>query len=299
VRTLTMFAFVFVLSVPTALRAGETDAPCDKHALNSELSWNPTGQFVTPRLSRFYGIEEIIKSAYSAGNDDEVESFASEYLTLASTYRCNWNYGNAIHDANRYLGLVSLRHGNMREAASFLQLSGKTPGSPQLDSFGPDLDLADGLLKKGEISAVTQYLTDIKIFWKSGRAQTDRWLAAVGRGETPSLDTLAATMNSRLVTGAKVFGWAWPELIVLVALYVARKRLHKKFLFVVAGTVVSYATSFVIEWAFGFVIPKVVPVPAGHLVLVLLLGLLVYLIPAAVVFAVSRYYSRENELRHG
>jgi hypothetical protein len=69
-------------------------------------------------LSRFYGVEEIIKSAYLSGNDDEVQSLAREYLTLASTYHCNWNYGNAIHDTNRYLGLVSLRHGNMREAVS-------------------------------------------------------------------------------------------------------------------------------------------------------------------------------------
>lgn len=127
-RILTLFSFAFLLSVPTALCAGETDRPCGKHAANSELSWNPAEQFVTPRLNRFYGVEEIMKSAYLAGNDDEVQSLASEYLTLASAYRCNWNYGNAIHDANRYLGLVSLRHGNMREAAGYLQLSGENTG---------------------------------------------------------------------------------------------------------------------------------------------------------------------------
>jgi hypothetical protein len=298
VRTLTLFSFAFILAVPTAPCAGETDPPCGKRAANSELSWNPAEQFVTPRLNRFYGVEEIMKSAYLAGNDDEVQSLASEYLTLASTYRCNWNYGNAIHDANRYLGLVSLRHGNMREAASYLQLSGKTPGSPQLNSFGPDLDLADGLLKRGEVSPVTQYLTDIKVFWKGGRAQIDAWLAAIAQGETPSLDRLSAAMNSSLVTGAKVFGWASPELIVLIALYVARKRLHNKLLFVVAATVVSYATSYLVNSVFGFVISKVVPVPAGHLVLIFLLGLLACAFPIAVVFAVSRYYFQGNELKH-
>src|SRR5208282_5457821 len=176
VRTLNFLVCAVILSVPTALFAGEADAPCGKHGANSELSWNPAEQFVTPRLSRFYEIEQIIKSAYLAGDDDQVKSLAREYLSLASTYRCNWNYGNAIHDANRYPGLVSLRNGNTQDAASFLQLSGKTPGSPQLNSFGPDLDLADGLLKRGEIGPVTQYLTDIKLFWKGGRAQIDAWL---------------------------------------------------------------------------------------------------------------------------
>jgi len=284
VRTLTLLLFTALVAVPTSLCAGETNAPCDKRA----------GQIETPQLSRFYGVEKIIKSAYLAGNDDEVQSLAREYLTLASTYRCSWNYGNAIHDANRYLGLVSLRHGNIREAASFLQLSGKTPGSPQLDSFGPDLDLADGLLKAGEIGPVTQYLTDVKLFWKGGRAQIDRWLAAIARGETPSLDRVSATMNGPLMTGAKVFGWAWPELIVLLALFVSRNRLHRRVPFLVAGTLISYATSLMVNWLFGLAIAKVVSVADksafGPLVFGFLLSLLGCAIPIAVVFAVSKHY---------
>lgn len=287
-RTLTLLVFIAVMSIPTSLCAGETNAPCDKHA----------EQFETPQLSRFYGIEKIIKSSYLAGDDDEVQSLANEYLALASTYRCSWNYGNAIHDANRYLGLVRLRHGNIREAASFLELSAKTPGSPQLNSFGPDLDLADGLLKAGEVGPVVQYLTDIKLFWKGGRAQIDRWLAAIAQGETPSLDRVAVTMNGPLMTGAKLFGWAWPELIVLLALYLARNRLRRKLLFVVAGTLVSYATSYGVNRLFGFVITKVAPFPTehvlGHLVFVILLGLLACSIPVAVVFAVSKYYFQSN-----
>jgi len=196
VRTLKFLCCAVILSIPSALLAGEADVPCDKHAASSELSWNPVDQFVTPRLSRFYRVEQIMKSAYLAGNDNQVISLATEYLTLASMYRCNWNYGNAVHDANRYLGLVSLRKGNMQQAANFLQLSGKTPGSPQLNSFGPDLDLANELLKRKQISPVTQYLTDIKVFWKDGRAQVDRWLAAIARGETPSLNRVFASMSS-------------------------------------------------------------------------------------------------------
>jgi hypothetical protein len=107
----------------------------------------------------------------SARLDDDVKSLAKEYLELALTYRCNWNYGNAAHDGNRYLGLVRLRNGNLEQAAAHLEVSGKTTGSPQLNSFGPDLDLADQLLKRGLIKPVEQYLVDINLFWKSGSAQ--------------------------------------------------------------------------------------------------------------------------------
>ena len=58
----------------------------------------------------------------------ELADRAKEFLELAAVYRCNWNYGNAIHDANRYLGLASLRAGKVDEAAKFLVLAGKSTG---------------------------------------------------------------------------------------------------------------------------------------------------------------------------
>jgi hypothetical protein len=294
-----------VLSLPTALLAGEANVPCDKHAANSEFSWNPTDQFVTPRLSRFYGLEQNIESAYLAGNDDQVKSLATEYLELSSTYRCNWNFGNAVHDANRYLGLVSLRNGHAEQAAAFLELSGKTPGSPQLDSFGPDLDLADRLLKRGQIKPVEQYLKDIRVFWKHGDGQIDRWLAAIARGERPTLNRAFATMNSSWVTAAKFFGWAWPELIVLIFLYAARKRLARKLLFVVAGSVIAYATSYLGSRAFALVMLKASPIMLGSHNLVAycsvlsLSALLAIAIPILAVFALSRFCYRRNELTPG
>jgi hypothetical protein len=117
-------------------------------------------------------------------------------LELAAIYRCNWNYGNAIHDANRYLGLASLRDGNVDEAARLLVLSGKSTGSPQLDSFGPDLDLANQLLKHGKIDPVLEYLRDIKRFWKMDNGQLDQWLSAIDRGDKPELDRFSSMKPS-------------------------------------------------------------------------------------------------------
>jgi hypothetical protein len=257
VEALKVVLWTILLVVPNVILASDVDASCGTRPANSEYCRNPPEQFVTPRLSRFYRLEQDIASAYTSGNDDEVKSLSAEYLNLALTYRCNWNYGNAIHDANRYLGLISLRNRNVKEAATFLRLSGKTPGSPQLNTLGPDLDLADQLLRDGEIDAVTQYLTDIKTFWKGDKGGVDRWLTAIKRGERPKLDRFSASTRS---PWAQYVGWVWPELIVLSFLYGARNRLPRKLVFVIAGSATVYATSYLVlhlmNWAFTSVIAE-------------------------------------------
>ena len=46
-----------------------------------------------------------------------------------------------------------------------LRAAGHTPGSPQLDSFGPDIRLAWDLLQRGQDQAVLDYLHDVARFW--------------------------------------------------------------------------------------------------------------------------------------
>lgn len=168
----------------------QTDEHCDQCGKEPEVASNP--EYVTPRLEHFYELGDQVKAAYESANDAELTALAHEYLELANVYRCNWNYGNAIHDSNRYLGLASLRHGSADDAARFLVLSGKSAGSPQLDTFGPDLELANQLLQRGETEAVTTYLREIKHFWKMDRGQVDQWLAAIEKGEKPNLDRFSA-----------------------------------------------------------------------------------------------------------
>jgi len=117
------------------------------------MSWNPENKFVTDRLKRFYALDDQIKAAYAANDSAGTGKLATEYLELANTYRCNWNYGNAVHDANRYLGLISLKKGDTDAAIVYLREAGKSTGSPQLDTFGPELDLANELLKLRKVGA--------------------------------------------------------------------------------------------------------------------------------------------------
>ena len=63
------------------------------------------------------------------------------------------------------LGRIALAEGKTEEAIEHLFLAADTPGSPQLDSFGPNLALAYDLLKEGESKAVIEYLEQTIHFW--------------------------------------------------------------------------------------------------------------------------------------
>jgi hypothetical protein len=108
-----------------------------------------------------------MSAAYKAGELGSADALAREYLQLAKRFPCNWNYGNAIHNANSILGLVALRNGRKAEAVTYLGAAGATPGSPQLDTFGPSLLLARELAKAGEHKAVAGYLRSVQRFWKA------------------------------------------------------------------------------------------------------------------------------------
>ncbi|TWT32512.1 hypothetical protein KOR34_42750 [Posidoniimonas corsicana] len=75
--------------------------------------------------------------------------------------------------------------GDTERAKHHLAESGKTKGSPNLGSFGPNMSLALGLLERGESDAVLAYFDQCRNFWKSGGDELDRWSEQVRRGQTP------------------------------------------------------------------------------------------------------------------
>ncbi|MCJ8272207.1 MAG: hypothetical protein MJK04_22760 [Psychrosphaera sp.] len=74
------------------------------------------------------------------------------------------------HQINIAKGWLALKSGDEDEAVRYLMASTKTKGSPVLGSFGPDKTLIRELYKRGNKSAVLQYLTQIQLFWNTDSA---------------------------------------------------------------------------------------------------------------------------------
>jgi hypothetical protein len=140
---------------------------------------------IPPELERFYALDELIGTAYSEGKNEEVRFLCFEYLYWAEKYRRDWNYGNAIHKANMYLGLVSLRSGDIDSALAYVTVSSKTSGSPQLNSFGPNLSLAKALLEQHHVEPVLKYLDEVKRFWELENGQLEKWKQQIQSGHIP------------------------------------------------------------------------------------------------------------------
>src|SRR5260370_36678292 len=88
----------------------------------------------------------------------------------------------------RACGRVGVKRGNVQEAVSFLLLAGKTPGSPQLDDYGPDMTLADELLQRGATEVVLQNFRESDHFWRGSRNyQLDRSAKDVQAGVRPDI----------------------------------------------------------------------------------------------------------------
>jgi hypothetical protein len=52
------------------------------------------------------------------------------------------HHGNVIHNANQILGRCALREGKLIDAPEYLLKADTTPGSPQLNSSGPQMHLS-------------------------------------------------------------------------------------------------------------------------------------------------------------
>ena len=127
----------------------------------------------------------LIKTEIKVNNIKEAEKHANELLKLSEEYKDDWNYGNAIHDANIVLGLVALREKNVQKAKEYLLRAGKAPSSPQMNNFGPNMMLADALLDIGEKKVVIKYLELVKKIWKNNNGRIDSWIASIKGGGKP------------------------------------------------------------------------------------------------------------------
>jgi len=143
----------------------------------------------TPVFGRQYGrflrLRGLAEQAFERGKFVEAATLAEELLATSEKYRDDWNYGNALHAAHILLGRIRLKNGSMEEASEHLLMAGRTPDSPQLNSFGPNMRLAMELINIGERAAVLRYFDLCRQFWPVGNDRLNLWSSQVLEGEQP------------------------------------------------------------------------------------------------------------------
>ena len=142
--------------------------------------------------ARFLGLRSAAERALWREDLDDAEILARELLELSERYREDWYYGNALHHGHTLLGRIELKRNHLGPAIEHLHESGKTPGSPQLNSFGPSMILALELLELGEKEAILKYLDLCWEFWRAealmtlrGRHPIEAWREAILDGKIP------------------------------------------------------------------------------------------------------------------
>lgn len=133
----------------------------------------------------FYALSQLVAKD---PNCESAEPNADQLLLMLQDFKDNFNYGNAIYEANMVKGYCAIRRDDVGSAKKFLALAGATSGSPSLDTFGlarADMRLAQELLKKGERAAVLDFLTACQKFWEKSDAYVARWKSEIDAGKIP------------------------------------------------------------------------------------------------------------------
>jgi tetratricopeptide (TPR) repeat protein len=161
---------------------GKVDPQAPKQRL--QLAMNKLAAADTPE-KRFYALGAAAKECFAAGRIEDAEKYAQELMALLPSFQANREFGGAMSDANLVLGRIVVRKGNVEEAKRYLLAAGQSPTTPQLENYGPNMNLAKDLLAKGERQVVLNYFVLCRKFWLNGGAQLDQWSQQVRDGNTP------------------------------------------------------------------------------------------------------------------
>lgn len=135
-------------------------------------------------------IRSMIERMIAAETWEKAQEVATKFLKKAGKEDQNdFDRGNIIHHAHLLLGRIALAQGNIELAKNELLEAGKTNGSPQLNSFGPNMLLAKKLLEVGEKEVVLAYLELCYKFWTISLQplieMREQWVKEIKEGKIP------------------------------------------------------------------------------------------------------------------
>jgi hypothetical protein len=181
-----IFLFFAATNSYDVAAAAKSNKPKTIAEMNADLAAEkkPEQRFdILERIVGKYASEKI-----DSKNQIEARTAAESLLKNSSQFKSSYAYGNAIHHGNLVLGRIQLINGDLAGARQFLLKAGQTPGSPQLDSFGPNMTLAKELLEAKESKSVLEYLDACAKFWKTDAAKVtiQTWKNEILSGSIPN-----------------------------------------------------------------------------------------------------------------
>jgi hypothetical protein len=162
-----------------------------------------------------------------------------------------------------------------------------------LDTFGPELDLADALLQQGRAETVVAYLNGIQRFWEMDDGRVAQWIQSIKNGEQPTITRFAPPTVWQWIL--YVLSMLWP-LIVTVALLAWRwKKISRKVAFFLIALIVGYIAFFGMDALSNYLLVNVIPSISDNVEVLITVyyGIvaLVFAFPLVLIVGLLRKYS--------
>jgi hypothetical protein len=163
-------------------------------------------KIATAPSERFYDQTRELRDAARATDTpslNRARTTAEALLNDLPRWKNSWAYGNGIHYAHLVLGRLALRENDLDVAKRHLLAAGRTPGSPQLNDYGPDMTLAEEMLRASESAAVLEYFDLCGKFWlNKEKNRLEEWSAIVRAGRVPDFGCLSGLSCQASASGS-------------------------------------------------------------------------------------------------
>lgn len=151
-----------------AARRGETPEERTEAARRALAEYEAAIPLEKAPVRHYSLMIDAAQAAFLANDFPRAIEYANRVLVGAGEFAGKWVYGNGVHHGHIVLGRVALANDDLPAVRRHLIAAGETPGSPQLNSFGPDQEFAAELLARGEREAVLGYVTACQRFYRGG-----------------------------------------------------------------------------------------------------------------------------------
>lgn len=171
----------FVVEIPPVLQQQHVMREREKAALfqlatvNKPLASERASVGANPASLHFEALARVAHEALRANDVGRVAAQVSEkLLVMLPKFENDPQYANAVEYANLLAGRLAIRKGQGGVAGLYLLAAAKR-GELPVRAAGPNMRLAQDMLRRDSRHRVLEYLALCRRSWPSGASQLDKW----------------------------------------------------------------------------------------------------------------------------